>query len=296
MSDEKRGQQMLHAEAMADGLMRADEYDRARWLRWKWLRDLFPHQPEIGPLFAYDGRCLSVEQFKAHVTALPARTIAKIVVHHTYSPNAALWAKYGGVYWLKNMEAYYRSHYGWASGPHGYIADEGIWMFWTMEQDGIHAGRVGNVQSWGWEIVGDYQTSLPAGKTLDNSAWAFAIMLKKAGLSVGAGLKKHRDYLATACPGNKLAANWSWYCGEVQKRLDQLVNPESPDPPAPTDIEVLQAKVAAHGRLIVELEQANRDRMADIADINQDLQSQGAVLEDHEGRIAALEAMNGDGK
>lgn len=275
----------------------------------------------------FDGRAMTPTQWIAYCRELRSKDALKpvqtVVVHHSVT------SEYTTItieQVMRNWWSYYRQTKGWSGAPHGAVFSRGIGLLNIMTADGIHcAGN--NVNSRGFEIMGNFTSVLPAGALLDNAVLVFAGCLYAGKMGMDA-LKMHREYGGTACPGNKLAANWTWFKGLVEVKWKWFYESENPPPPPPPPAPTLEERIAAcetklvlHAnaiaRLDAGLEQEVTDRKKDVADINQDLMSHGAILESHEqrittmeatlaqaakqyadlaGRVAALEAMNGDGK
>jgi hypothetical protein len=181
-----------------------------------------------------DGRCLTREEFTAHVAALSLGPVQTVYIHHTASPTSA----WRGLDTLNMLKTWYetkpwadadgREHIGWDAGPHLFVAEDGIWLFTPLTQDGVGvAGH--NTAARHIEIVGHYHDHNPAGNTLDNALHAAATLLATARLPIGA-LRMHRQDQATECPGDYLAANWGWFRGLVNYRLSILTKTNSPKP------------------------------------------------------------------
>jgi len=150
-------------------------------------------------------RLLTPDEFKEYVENkffgyFPAN---KIILHHTYVPNQAQWK---GRDTILAMKRYYESK-RWRSGPHLYIAQEGIWLFSDMRKNGTHAGS-GNWRSIGIEMVGDFQEKLPTGKVWANTKFAIKTLNKKLKLKDDA-IRFHREYSATDCPGKAIDKKWA---------------------------------------------------------------------------------------
>jgi hypothetical protein len=162
-----------------------------------------------------DGRCLSIEQFVRHVEDLdfPYGLPTRIFLHHTWKPTRETWA---GLHTILGMKAYYerqlwtdldgRVHEGWTAGPHLFVADDGIWLFSDLRQDGVGvAGH--NRDSWHLEMVGNYDVRLPDGATLHNTIAALGIMHERIGLPPER-INFHRDYSTKTCPGVQVQKSW----------------------------------------------------------------------------------------
>jgi len=150
------------------------------------------------------GKCLTPEEFKKYVENkffgfLPAN---KIVLHHTSSPTPEQW---GGVQTIINLNNYYDSK-GWTTGPHLFIAPDGIWLFTDMRKNGTHAGS-GNWRSIGIEMVGNYQTQKPTGIIWDYTLFAITTLNERLKLNPE-DIKFHRDFMATDCPGKAVEKSW----------------------------------------------------------------------------------------
>lgn len=89
------------------------------------------------------------------------RKIDKLVFHHTSSPEDT-WHGSASMLHYYNL---YKSR-GWKTGPHIFIAPDGIWLFSSIKKQGTHAGRQGNKNSIGIEIVGRYFEKEPTNKQI----------------------------------------------------------------------------------------------------------------------------------
>jgi hypothetical protein len=159
-----------------------------------------------------DGRLMSATEFDSYLETITTGA-KRVVIHHTYSPDAATWAKWGGwTYWSKRMKAIYEG-YGWTKGPHLFVSDEGVGLFYDLTEDGRAVGG-GSLEegSRHIEIVGDFMTKLPEGDTLTNAVWAAASLLKASGLGIES-LTHHRAVVsgASECPGTALINAWEWF-------------------------------------------------------------------------------------
>lgn len=159
------------------------------------------------------GKCLTADAFKSYVESKSFGFISpnKIVLHHTYIPNLTQWKGLGSIMAMKKVYEGKK----WSTGPHLYIAPEGIWLFSDMAKDGTHAGK-GNWLSIGIEMVGDYRFNKPSGMVWELAKYAITTLNKKLGLKV-ADIKFHRDFMPTECPGNAIQKDW------VIKELEDYV-------------------------------------------------------------------------
>jgi len=150
------------------------------------------------------GKCLNKEEFKKYVDDkffgfLPAN---KLILHHTHRPTIKQWK---GKETINNLKRFYEGK-GWKAGPHLFIAPDGIWLFSDMRKNGIHAGP-GNHRSVGIEMVGNYQEKRPEGTVLNYVLYAITVLNNKLKLK-SEDIKFHRDFMATACPGNAVRKWW----------------------------------------------------------------------------------------
>lgn len=117
------------------------------------------------------------------------RHIDKLVFHHTSSP-IDTWRGSASMihYWTL-----YKSR-GWKTGPHIFVAPDGIWLFSPIKKQGTHAGPEGNIGSIGIEIVGRYFNELPTNTDLlTNLAVVTYGLMKRFKLSAD-DIKHHLEY------------------------------------------------------------------------------------------------------
>src|SRR4030042_1085835 len=149
-------------------------------------------------------KCLSEGEFRKYISRKKiSRRIDKIILHHT-EDTLAKWEK------KKVSVGYYKRLYekkGWKTGPHLFIAPEGIYLFTDMSVQGIHANG-GNEKSIGIEIVGNYDKNYPRGKVwsatksvLKNLLYRFCLRLED--------IHFHREYnRKKTCPGRTITKKW----------------------------------------------------------------------------------------
>lgn len=89
------------------------------------------------------------------------RPVDKLVFHHTSSPLE----KWNGSASIMHYYNLYRSR-GWKTGPHIFVASDGIWLFTPIKKQGTHAGKEGNYGSIGIEIAGRYFEGSPTDETI----------------------------------------------------------------------------------------------------------------------------------
>ena len=105
------------------------------------------------------------------------------VLHNTEQPSLKQWLDGGDTpeQRLKNLEAYYKGM-RWHSGPHWFVAPDGIWEFCDPLQDGVHCSCANHV-AFGCEMVGDYATEPfdhgPGAQVRDNAVQLIATVFKR---------------------------------------------------------------------------------------------------------------------
>ncbi|MBU1449062.1 N-acetylmuramoyl-L-alanine amidase, partial [Patescibacteria group bacterium] len=143
------------------------------------------------------GSRLSREEFESYVNRkffgyLPAD---KLVLHHTWKPTVNDWKGYQTLMGIKN---YYES-LGWKSGPHVFIAPDGIWLMTDMRNNGTHAGSL-NWRSIGIEVVGNYDNKTWEGEIYKNAIWAITTLKKKLNID-NEQIHYHSEVSNKTCPG-----------------------------------------------------------------------------------------------
>jgi hypothetical protein len=142
-----------------------------------------------------------------------------IWLHHTAVPTLNDWKGYETIL---AMKAYYdkqewtdaqgRKHIGWGSGPHFFVAPEGIWAFTPPNEEGSHVYGF-NAHSIGIEMVGNYQNNRPSGDVLEYTIWLLMVCCKQFFVAPEA-IHFHRDAnatypaMATDCPGKAVTKEW----------------------------------------------------------------------------------------
>lgn len=125
---------------------------------------------------------MSVKKFIEHLDGLRVRPwtrkIDRIIMHHTSSPLES-WQSSGSMLHYWNL---YRSR-GWKSGPHIFIAPNGIWLFTPLLEQGTCSAEDANKGSIHIEIVGRYFEGPPDNpETCYLTALAVAALKKKFGI------------------------------------------------------------------------------------------------------------------
>ena len=118
-------------------------------------------------------------------------------MHHTWKPTQADWR---GRRSMDALARFYRVTKQWPSGPHLFLAPDGIWAGTPLAVPGTHAG-VCNKHMIGLEIVGDF----------DHAPWDIGLRERVAALIVlllhwmgrdERAVKGHRECLKNkSCPG-----------------------------------------------------------------------------------------------
>lgn len=120
-------------------------------------------------------RRLTPKQFIFYIYRLKVRRkINEIVLHHTSSPIES-WQGSGSMLHYWNL---YKSR-GWKSGPHIFIASNGIWLFTPINKRGTHATKQAAKNSIGIEIVGRYFDCEPKDEKICYNAALVINVLKK---------------------------------------------------------------------------------------------------------------------
>ena len=149
-------------------------------------------------------KCLNANEFKDYIKTkyFGLLTPNKIVLHHTYIPNLKQWKGLKSILAIKKVYESKR----WSTGPHLFIAPDGIWLFTDMSKNGTHAGK-GNWLSIGIEVVGDYRFVKPTGIAWELTKFAITALNERLNLKIE-NIKFHRDYSNTECPGAAVEKEW----------------------------------------------------------------------------------------
>ena len=103
---------------------------------------------------------MSAAQFARYLRGLKiypwTRRIKRIVLHHTSSP-VDTWQGSGSMLHYWNL---YRSR-GWKSGPHIFIAPNGVWLFTPITKKGTCSVKEADKNSIHIEVVGRYYDKFP---------------------------------------------------------------------------------------------------------------------------------------
>ncbi|KAB8144089.1 N-acetylmuramoyl-L-alanine amidase [Chloroflexia bacterium SDU3-3] len=180
-------------------------------------------------------RRLSITEWLSYVAAYDFGRIAptRVVLHHTYIPTIEQWR---GLATMQGMQRFYGAK-GWRSGPHIYVAPDGIWLATPMKDIGIHAGT-GNSgtaggklwYSIGCEMVGYYDKVRPSGAVWEGTKAVLGGLSKRLGIAPRQLISFHRDYTnQKSCPGWAVTKDWVW--PEIEAWLGNQAAPPQPPPP-----------------------------------------------------------------
>ncbi len=152
-------------------------------------------------------RRLSLNEFRHYIKEcyFGAQPANKLVIHHTWKPTKESWA---GKQSILGLKGYYERK-GWKVGPHLFIAEDGIWLFTPMRNNGIHAGTL-NPRSIGIEVVGNYDVEVWSGNTKMNTLGTIESLMKQLDLTKG-DIHFHRDASGKSCPGRAITKEWLFY-------------------------------------------------------------------------------------
>lgn len=129
------------------------------------------------------------------------RKIDKLVYHHT-SSSPDIWRGSASMLHYWNL---YRSR-GYKTGPHIFLAPDGIWLFTPILKQGQHAGRLGNKGSIGIEIVGKYDAKPPVDEDFCRMiAIVTKILMKKFSIKK---VQSHLEYDVLAFCSQAITGDW----------------------------------------------------------------------------------------
>ncbi|QQR83733.1 N-acetylmuramoyl-L-alanine amidase [Candidatus Peregrinibacteria bacterium] len=165
-------------------------------------------------------RALDLLAFENYISGFDFGSFSpnRLVIHHTWRPTAAQWK---GETSLLGLKSYYERK-GWRAGPHLFIADDGIWLFTPMNQQGVHAGTL-NPRSIGIEVVGDYNDQPWSGVTKLLALGAIKLLMNRLKLSESQ-LYFHRDVSPKTCPGTAITKDWLF---EALRRFELPISQSS---------------------------------------------------------------------
>lgn len=144
-----------------------------------------------------------------------------VTMHHTAAPDLKTYAGWkkrahpvSDVQWGNNLWSYYQGK-GWRGCPHVYVlpgTENFCLLMNPFDRPGVHAVSF-NRNSWGVEVVGDFDSEPFDGQIKQNAVAALAILFHKLGslpypfVRGERGLHFHRDDPKTnkTCPGNHVS-------------------------------------------------------------------------------------------
>lgn len=149
-------------------------------------------------------RRLNIAEFKQYIKDyyFGSQPANKLVIHHTWKPTLETW---DGARTIQGLKRYYEGK-GWPAGPHLFIANNDIWLFTPMRQNGIHAGRL-NDRSIGIEVVGNYDQKVWSGPTKQTALGVIRLLQQRLAI-LNKGIFFHRDASSKSCPGNAITKPW----------------------------------------------------------------------------------------
>lgn len=149
-------------------------------------------------------KCLNKKEFSEYIENKNiTREIDKIILHHA-EDTVEQWER-GEISCLFYKKMYEEK--GWESGPHLFVATEGVWLFTDIDIQGRHSNE-GNSGSVGVEMVGNFDEKLPSGEVWENTKVVLKVLLKKFNLKPE-DIHFHREYNPNkSCPGNIVTKEW----------------------------------------------------------------------------------------
>jgi 3D (Asp-Asp-Asp) domain-containing protein len=128
-----------------------------------------------------------------------------VVVHNTGVPKLSQWHSVSGEARMRNLENYYKNEMRWSAGPHLFVANDFIWVFTSLTTSGVHSPSW-NAESWGVEMVGDYDSEPLDQEVHQNILDALAILHRWRGLDPDS-IRFHKEDPKTThkdCPGRNV--------------------------------------------------------------------------------------------
>ena len=157
-------------------------------------------------------RAFTPQRFADYVSGLtfPLWRPQFVVLHNTGAPTLAQWrnSPASPQQRILKLEHFYRDRQGWSAGPHLVIADDFIWAFTSLTTSGVHSPSW-NANSWGVEMVGDYDledfSQGPGAAVAANTVFALATLHTALSLDPQM-LKFHKEDPKTThdCPGRNV--------------------------------------------------------------------------------------------
>jgi hypothetical protein len=140
----------------------------------------------------------SIQAYAAALWPFPKPAwVSGVTLHHTWKPTEADWR---GERSMDALERYYRGTLKWLSGPHLFVAPDGLWAGTPLASRGTHAG-ICNTDHIGVEIVGNFDAR-PWGDGLREYIYQLSVLLLQWAGVDETRLHGHRECLPNkSCPG-----------------------------------------------------------------------------------------------
>ena len=135
----------------------------------------------------------------------PMARITKLTVHHT--AEIAGMDQRVDADLVKGIQNFHRNERGWADiGYHWIIGRDGkVYEGRALNVQGAHAGGGNNVENLGISVIGDFSTAMPPTAAVRTLTLFLRAQQKRYGIPMEQ-VFGHREFKATACPGDALFA------------------------------------------------------------------------------------------
>lgn len=136
----------------------------------------------------------------------PMARITRITVHHT--AEIAGMQERADADLVKGIQDFHRNKRGWADiGYHWVIGRDGtVYEGRSLAVQGAHAGGGNNVENLGISVIGDFSTAMPPTPAVRTLTLFLRAQQERYRVPM-AEVFGHREFKATACPGDAL---FSW--------------------------------------------------------------------------------------
>ncbi len=133
----------------------------------------------------------------------PMARITRITVHHT--AEIAGMQERGDADLVLGIQNFHRNTRGWADiGYHWVIGRDGkVYEGRKLHVQGAHAGASNNIENLGISVIGDFSAALPPPAALRTLTLFLRAQQKRYGIP-STEVFGHREFKATACPGDAL--------------------------------------------------------------------------------------------
>lgn len=136
--------------------------------------------------------------------------------------------------WLKNLAGYYGNEMRWSAGPHFFFTPKHYCVLTAPDRRGVHAVSF-NAQSWGVEMVGDFDRERLEGSLRERYVEGLAALYIASGLKVtpyergSSGLHFHRDDPRTSksCPGRSIQKDA--LIAEITDKIEEMTGGDAPE-------------------------------------------------------------------